>query len=258
MDFAKFVSLLQTKSLWFARPDTLGDNYEGSLPIFNAKERDRFALDRFNNKDFLRRLVAHNLLPKSTESMSDDEFVKMSTAGQKAANRFFTLSSFISCWHMNQGESAAMWKIYSDTPNGLAIQSQFGDLCEAFSATPKSVYIGAVRYIDYSEDRIESHNAFGPILHKRKSFAHESELRAVVFEPERFLVAAGNGFEVDSEALKSLTGIGVSVDVKKLIKRVVLHPGSPEWFASVVRTTLEASGLESSVDRSDFDLPPLD
>ncbi len=30
-DFTKFISLLDTESLWFARADTFNDNYEGTV-----------------------------------------------------------------------------------------------------------------------------------------------------------------------------------------------------------------------------------
>lgn len=43
MDFTKFVSLLATNSLWCARPDTLGDPFEGAFPqrfIEHARDHD--------------------------------------------------------------------------------------------------------------------------------------------------------------------------------------------------------------------------
>ena len=39
MDFTKFVSLLEKRSLFFARADKLGDPFEGATPINNIKAR---------------------------------------------------------------------------------------------------------------------------------------------------------------------------------------------------------------------------
>lgn len=39
MDFVKFISLLETNTLFFARADKLGDPFEGSFPKKNATVR---------------------------------------------------------------------------------------------------------------------------------------------------------------------------------------------------------------------------
>ena len=43
-----------------------------------------------------------------------------------------------------------------------------------------------VKYIDYDTEFIDSGNFLGPFVHKRKSFAHEQEVRALVLKPPIF------------------------------------------------------------------------
>jgi hypothetical protein len=39
MDFAKFVSLLETRSIHFARADVLGDSFEGAVGIAERRQQ---------------------------------------------------------------------------------------------------------------------------------------------------------------------------------------------------------------------------
>src|SRR5205807_5294014 len=38
----------------------------------------------------------------------------------------------VSCWHVNDGESAAMWKLYSQEDSGIAVQSSVDRLNKGF------------------------------------------------------------------------------------------------------------------------------
>jgi hypothetical protein len=70
MDFTKLVSLLETKSLFFARADKLGDAFEGSMPHQNVNQRealwpdvdDATARDFSNERQALAVSNVHQLL----------------------------------------------------------------------------------------------------------------------------------------------------------------------------------------------------
>src|SRR5688572_17832706 len=55
---------------------------------------------------------------------------------------------FINCWHRNDHESAAMWRIYLKSDEGVAIQSSSRRLRDALAGAG-DVLIGEVRYLDY-------------------------------------------------------------------------------------------------------------
>jgi hypothetical protein len=60
----------------------------------------------------------------------------------------------ITCWHKNEFESEAMWKLYAASGDGIAIESTESQLHEAISER-ESLVIGEVRYVDFENDPIE-------------------------------------------------------------------------------------------------------
>jgi len=78
----------------------------------------------------------------------------------------------ISCWHMNELESIAMWKIYAKANESVCIQSKYSKLA---TILPDDVYIGVVQYADYNKEWIPEGNSFSPFMFKRKSFMSMKE-----------------------------------------------------------------------------------
>ena len=93
-----------------------------------------------------------------------------------ALKKTFLPSYLVNCWHMSDVESAAMWRLYATARNSVALLTRFHLLTYVL---PETVYVGKLRYIDYTKDRIPEGNVFYPIMYKRKSFEHERELRVV-------------------------------------------------------------------------------
>ena len=86
----------------------------------------------------------------------------------------------ISSWHINEYESFAMWQIFTQKSEGLAIQSTVGKLQKALETDLTfEQYIGEVNYIDYKKEYIPFENSFFPFLFKRKSFQYEREIRII-------------------------------------------------------------------------------
>ena len=140
MNFTKFVHLLSTNSLFFARTDTLGDHFEGALPRPVAeKRRDAY---RF-----------------SYPGAPDGEYERLGRL-----EREFVA---VNCWHMSEHESAAMWSLYLDANEGVALRSTVGRFKASFDATDLShiVYLATIRYIDYGRDTFEPHNQYTRFLY---------------------------------------------------------------------------------------------
>ena len=83
-----------------------------------------------------------------------------------------------------------------------------------------NVYCGLVQYIDYDRDWLPEGYTFLPFLHKRKSFAHEREVRIV----HQDLPKSDRGISVGVE--NSLLGITIPVNLDLLIGRVYVAPTS--------------------------------
>src|SRR5207248_1539762 len=95
-------------------------------------------------------------------------------------NRKWRDHTAINCWHLNDHESAAMWKLYLKSDDGVAIQSTYRNLRDCFNLTEERIFLGLVRYVDYERDVIPEGTMFTPFIHKRKSFQHENEVRALI------------------------------------------------------------------------------
>lgn len=159
MDFTKFVSMLIRKGLFFSRLDKLGDPFEGSLPKINARENlfEELALVTFQS--------------------SDAEGLRASHKQIRDLVRDFRPWVSVSTWHMSEHESAAMWKVYARTEEAICIRSTYAKLS---TLLPDDVFVGQVVYIDYDKQSLPINNFLWPYVHKRKSFEHERELRALI------------------------------------------------------------------------------
>ncbi len=214
IDFTKFVSLLSKNSLYFRRLDLFEDKdpFEGSLPTKNVLGRDAYI------KKFWKNIIGDRDI---------DDLISRNSKLNKSIRK----SLFVNCWHINKTESEAMWKLYLKSDEGIAIQSTFAKLKKCFDAEQDyDIYIGKVKYIDHSSDRIPINNVFSPCLHKRESFKYERELRAVIWDIEA--MKKSTGLSKDSNIQE---GIYVNTNISVLIEKILLAPRTPLWFHDLVR-----------------------
>jgi hypothetical protein len=220
MDFTKFVSLLDTGSLFFSRADQLGDPFEGSYPRLNVENRPHL----------LGMMIDPSILTNTLTMMHD-------------TLRSLPMHTFVNCWHMSGHESSAMWKLYAQAGGGVAIQSTFSLLCDAFAEAEQEVHVGTVGYTDYEREWIPEHNTFHAFLHKRKSFEHEKELR-VIHAP------------FDSKDVCQY-GVYIPVRVSTLVESVCVAPFAPEWFGDLVRSVAKKYSAKLRVVKSALDADPM-
>jgi hypothetical protein len=174
--------------------------------------------------------------------------------------------NFFSCWHMNDAESDAMWKIYVEG-EGVAIQSTVDCLMRSFRDSPDIVYLGEVQYIDYSKLNPPLQTFFTPsdYMFKRLAFQHEQEVRAGTYRSDVRLEffndvgllkipAAGMRAE-DILLTPQRKGVYVSVDVATLIERVVVSPFAPTWFSDLVGSLCRRFGCTLEVVSSEMSRP---
>jgi hypothetical protein len=205
MDLAKFISLLSSESLYFACPHELDDPYEGSYPKSHVQAFSSMIATR---DELVARRPGVNVQALNSAIDTARESFKRAFEGVK-------LKFGVTCWHNNEVESEAMWKLYSASGQGIAIESNRYQLRESI-LEKESLKVGDVRYMDFENDPIEKgHENYGLFL-KRKSFEHERELRATIL-----LKKEGKG------AL-------VKCDLDALITQVHVSPFAPKYFKDVV------------------------
>jgi hypothetical protein len=218
MDLTQLVSMLEEGGLLFTRADLLDDKFEGTMsrPLW----------------DFLaRRREQHAGLLRLTKGWS-----------------------FVNCWHMNEYESAAMWKIYSSAKESVCLQTTYARLR---SALGEDVYIGMINYISYELDKIPADNVFWPLTYKRKSFEHERELRAVWSAIHRVseagpAVASGHEYQPAPEST-----VWKPVNLGELAENIFVSPTAKPWFLELVKKVLHRYGVDVAVRQSDLAADPL-
>lgn len=217
LDFAKFVWLLDQRRLSMPHCRMMEDPFEGSTPL---AELERIEAEGTRDPDGLRRLAAE-----------------------------FRKGYFVSAWHRNDVESEAMWKLFSASTNAVSLRTTFRRLR---SALPSYVGVGVVHYIDYRRETLPDLDLFQWIMHKRKSFAHEREVRAVasLHTPDEY-----GGRDIRAQCDEA--GFYPPVDIPALIESVHVHPLAEPWFVDLVRRVVAKYGFDLPVHRSELAAKPL-
>jgi hypothetical protein len=233
VDFTKLVAMLAGKALYFPQVDQLDDRFEGTY----TKANPPFAFPPTGRPDLDEKLK--ELIPKRNATLG-----------------VVRKTMFVNCWHANSFESAAMWKLYLQSKEGVAIRTTFGRARESLNAADEIVYGNSVEYLDYNRDIIPPDNILFPYLCKRMSFAHEQEARFWHWDGELF-VQRSNQDDAPANQLPVLPGKNIRVDLDKLIERVHVAPTTPTWFLELVKSVLDKYGLQKEVMRSSLDDGPV-
>jgi hypothetical protein len=234
MDLTKLLSLIDSKSLFFASLVSFEDPFEGFLPLPTFEQyRDQ----RLYEEGYA------GVQPDQVRGLYDSD-KKTAIESRKAL--------FVNCWHKNDYESAAMWKLYLSSAEGVAVQSTVDRLIRCFRRTEESILVGNVKYIDY-EKEVVPNNVFCRAILKRKSFEHEKELCAVYYDKELALALERNVGPSGPPA----HGKSIPIDVDVLIDKIYLAPTSPNWLRPLVLSIVSKLGLSKDVVQSSLRDGPI-
>jgi hypothetical protein len=207
LDLSKFLDLLLSQKLFMSRSDKFEDQYEGTFSEPTFEEIKKLST---NNPDFLNYYKTHR---------------------EKVA---------ISSWHINEYESFAMWQIFTQNSEGLAIQSTVKRLQDALAPEKNyKLHIGEVNYIDYKKEYIPFDDLFFPFLFKRKSFQYEREVRIIT--------------DVADNNIKLNDGLKINVDISQLIEKIYIHPKSENWYKNLVIQLVKQLGFDFEIEKSDLE-----
>lgn len=207
LDLSKFLDLLLSQKLFMSRSDKFEDQYEGTFSEPTYEEIKKISE---NNPEFLQYYKSHR---------------------EKVA---------VSSWHINEYESFAMWQIFTQNSEGLAIQSTVERLKKSLdSERNHEQYIGEVNYIDYKKEYIPFDDMFFPFLFKRKSFQYEREVRIIS--------------DVTQSNIKLNDGLKINVDINQLIEKIYIHPKSENWYKNLVIELVSKLGFDFKIEKSDLE-----
>ncbi len=207
LDLSKFLDLLISRKLFMSRSDKFEDQYEGTFSEPTYEEIKKLAA---NNPEFLSYYKSHR---------------------EKVV---------VSSWHINEYESFAMWQIFTQNSEGLAIQSTIGRLQKALEVEKDfKQYIGEVNYIDYKKEYIPFDDMFFPFLFKRKSFQYEREVRILA--------------DLSEQEIKINDGLKIDVDINQLIEKIYIHSKSENWYKKLVIELVDKLGFDFKIEKSDLE-----
>jgi len=206
LDLPRFIWMLATNALTFARVDTLDDPFEGSVP------------------------------PEVVEEWTSD--ARASKVIERARNGL-RRQTFVSCWHTNNVESEAMWRLYCGSHDGIALQTTYEKLD---ASLPPEILLGQMTYLDYETDKNPPPDELSLLMRKRQAFEHEHEVRAVIV-PHNRPRAANSGHRVPED-----TVINVPWRANEHLEYIYVSPYAEEWYRDVVVAVLERFAPEL-VDR---------
>lgn len=216
MDLSRFLSVLDRKALFFPSVGALCDidPYEGEPALAKVQAA------REQGPEELRRL--------------------------RLQYQVFKRLNFFNCWHMNDGKSDAMWKIYLNGTEGLAIRSTVERLIACFQNAQDTVHLGEVKYVDHATLAATTGTLFGSsdYMFKRRAFQHEREVRAGTYKSDvrtEFFDARGvlkvppvGTTPAQVLLMPERKGVYVDVDVTVLVERIIISPFAPNWFSELV------------------------
>jgi hypothetical protein len=240
LDFTKFVSMLENSGLYFCRADLLGDRFEGSFPQRTLARRPGPWKEMADE------------ITKRGDAVTPEQLIEELALQFRKMPRM----TYVNCWHQNEKESAAMWKLYSETAESIAIVSTYRKLV---SHLDQKCLVGSITYKDYETDVVDDWNAFSGLMHKRISFEHEREVRALFwYQFDREKMAGLKEDEEITVDLKDLPpGVWEKVLLNEFIDKICVSPESASWFEGLVSAVSKRYGLTVAVSRSSLEGDPV-
>lgn len=162
---------------------------------------------------------------------------------------------FINCWYLFTDETAAMWKQYGK--EGVAICSRYNLFKSVLDSCAGRPHLGLVRY---GSKHLTGWNTQRFITTKKEKYAHEQEVRALLWVPDEF--AGGNRhFDENNIAhARPLTAppdrvpkfLRRKADLARLITEIVVSPWAAETTLAEIKHLITHNGYSIPVRASDL------
>ena len=247
-DIWKFIDLISTSKLHFTRADIIkkDEPFDGKYP------------DNFNEilKDFYLDLNKGDEKQASMDTSFNWEFIKI-----------FNKLNFINCWNILFHESAAMWKIYTQNNQGIAIQTTYKNLID--NIKDNNICVGLVEYIDHRALKFENgndlnliNNSYYPCFLKHISYNYEKEFRLVYHESYGTNIKSDTkdiSFGKMSYAYNVREGIKIPIkNLNTLIENIYASPFMESWQIEILNLLLFKFEIKKKIKLSELyikDLP---
>lgn len=203
-----------------SRIDLLGDKYEGWIP--SSPKYGGFFKNDWEKRD------------RELKDLSSKE-----------RKRYY-----VSCWHANEEQSDAMWKLYAKGTEGVAIRTTSKNLHDSLEDAPEQLWHYKVIYADSEREPTHGGSMLRACLTKRLPFEHEKETRVIWYNDKE----ASNSLQKNDIKTE---GFYVKCNLETLIKQVFIAPTEKPWLAPLVEDVLIKYGIKAEVIQSGLNkMPP--
>jgi hypothetical protein len=231
MDLTKFVAMLVSKTLWFAKTRYLEDKYEG---FAQAKAGEMPVNDDFAK--CITRTTGEGVTDAISLTQAMVDISRSSAACFENAEEHLYVNSWCA-----GAESMAMWEIYGSNGCGIAVKSSVGQYRQSarFELREEQYAFGKVEYEDdpHSNPALSFDFSNGPIpvgsglwekllpvaFHKRTCFEYEREWRGALYQDFR----------------PECYGCNINFDLGELISAVYVGPRAGRFFFDVVGSVMD-------------------
>jgi hypothetical protein len=277
MDFAKFVSLISRRQLYFCNLEVLAkdDPHEGMLSQPNYRHRQWKDISDLTAEEAETVFFA----PMEGEKRRIQFESTRNSREYWLRRRFYDRRTLlINCWHANFYESAAMWSQYAREGQGIAITSNYQRIIDALAGSKEIVNLGKVKYLDWDKEPVD--NSYVLPFSKRMSFSYESELRIAYWDMGVQDKINGLCTRLASHMMDHLyrrittpikwdmieaevnlvsynPGIYIDVNLDALVDEIYVSPTAPDWFLDVITSVCEKFTLGRVPRRSDILSSPM-
>jgi hypothetical protein len=239
MDLPKFISMLSSNSLWFAKAAFFEDVYDCSCEVI----RPEMPQDAPEPKWITRIVASRDPVQISRTRFFSDLCDEAAAHFDRAPEHIY-----VNSWCLAD-QSMAMWQIYGSDGCGIAVKSSIDqyqrsvalDIPEQqfkFDRVEYDLDCGWNSTIDLSRGSTPVGSGVWRELlkiafHKRTCFAYENEWRAALYQDKR-----------------DITGCSVPADLDILVSEIYVGPKASQLDFEVVSAVMEKFDLEKPLKRS--------
>lgn len=192
LNFDNFINIVANDYLWFSRLDSMEDATEGCYKDINMQIKSCPC-----GKSY-----------KKIEKSIQNEYEK-----QKVIESFIREHFYISCWSIGSDENFALWKIFTEKNNGIAIKSNLQNVLDSIQSE-KIICHGRV---DYEKKFSLTSNFHSYCFTKNIQYKYENEYRFIIKEDEK----------------KQQKHIPVKINYKSIIEEIYFSPYIEEWKRNI-------------------------
>lgn len=245
LDLEYLKPVIENEQLRFKRVDQYSDELEGSIPQRNAvgqplRTKDGHALYNWRNDE----LIEHRW-------------------DEHARYQFNRKRTYANCWCSYQHESIALWRLFTETNQGVVIKSTPDRFYSAIEwPVSDRTETASVQYINYASenpDQIPSGDPLAPFFHKQNGYAYEHEFRGAIMIEEAPYPEDASNYGIMQENLDRADAVmdeylPVDVALEDLVEEVRVSPEAEEYVLE--RTERLVSEIDVGVSKSELGIAP--